>query len=59
MSFSYGHTYFVCIFAFYMTYIFLYDYVFILLDIISLEAAVLLGHTVSLYAALRQFLIMW
>lgn len=42
-----------------MTYIFLYGYVFILLDIISLEAAVLLGHAVSLYVALRQFLIMW
>lgn len=58
MSFSYGHTYFVCIFVLCMTYIFLYDYVFILLDIISLET-VLMGHTVSLYVAFRQFLIMW
>lgn len=49
---------FVCIFVFCMTYIFLYDYVSILLDIISLGAA-LMGHTVSLFVALRQFLIMW
>lgn len=49
---------FVCIFVFCMTYIFLYDYVFILLDIISL-GAVLMGCTVSLFVALRQFLIMW